>query len=112
MATELLLFTQCTSFQALLEEKQRARRRAREALQTRAAEELAMGNTEAAAKLEADATYTPTWFVKEYDSLSNMMMHVYKGGYWETKVTGDWDKHCTENIFELWFFLSMIYIDY
>ena len=60
-----------------------------------------MGNSEAAAKLEADATYSPVWFTKEYDSFSNSMMHVYKGGYWETKIKGDWDKHCRENIYEL-----------
>ena len=84
----------------MLEEKQRARRRKREALQAEAAELATAGNHEEAARLEKEATYTPVWFKKEYDPLSNSMMHVYKGGYWEQKKTGSWESVGLTNIFE------------
>jgi hypothetical protein len=73
-----------------LEEKQRSKRRKREALGARAAEAAAAGRSEEAARLEKEATYAPLWFRKEYDPLTNTMMHVYNGGYWEGKHRGDW----------------------
>ena len=84
--------------QMLLEEKQRARRRKREALQAEATEQAAAGNHEAAARLEREASCLPTWFKKEYDPISNTMMHVYKGGYWEAKLRQDWGD--LPNVFE------------
>ncbi|XP_064391969.1 oxysterol-binding protein 1-like isoform X2 [Halichondria panicea] len=75
-----------------LEEKQRAKRRKREALAAQAAKASARGDVEEAERLKEEATYKPVWFSKEYDPLTNTMMHVYKGGYWEAKQTGDWDK--------------------
>lgn len=75
-----------------LEEKQRAKRRKREAAGAKAAEAAAMGNHEEAARLEKEAAYSPMWFQKEYDPLTNTMMHVYKGGYWEGKLKGDWGR--------------------
>lgn len=76
--------------QIRLEEKQRAKRRKREAAASKAAEAAAMGNLEEAERLEKEANYSPFWFNKEYDPLSNTMMHVYKGGYWEAKERGNW----------------------
>ena len=76
--------------QLRLEEKQRAKRRRREAAAARAAQAAATGDLEVATQLEREATYSPTWFHKEYDSVTNAMMHVYKGGYWEGKRSGDW----------------------
>ena len=83
----------------LLEEKQRARRRKREALQAKAAEASAAGNHSEAERLEKEATYSPAWFQKEYDAYSNTMLHVYKGGYWEGKAKGDFGREFV-NIFE------------
>ncbi len=80
------------SLQLRLEEKQRAKRRKREALAAQAAKASARGDVEEAERLKEEATYKPVWFSKEYDPLTNTMMHVYKGGYWEAKQTGDWDK--------------------
>lgn len=74
-----------------LEEKQRAKRRKREAAAAAAAEAAANGNQEEATRLEKEATYSPVWFQKEYDPLTNSMMYVYKGGYWEGKMKGSWD---------------------
>lgn len=79
-------------FQVRLEEKQRAKRRKREALASKAAEAAAAGNHEEAKRLEKQTMITPTWFKKEYDHLTNSMLHVYKGGYWETKQKGSWDE--------------------
>ena len=79
--------------QVRLEEKQRARRRKREALAKQAAEAASMGDVEEAERLKEEATYKPKWFSKEYDPLTNTMIHVYKGGYWEAKQTGDWSKY-------------------
>ena len=76
--------------QLRLEEKQRAKRRKREAAAAKAAEAAANGDHEEAARLEKEASYSPRWFQKEYDPLTNTMMHVYKGGYWEQKLRGDW----------------------
>ena len=84
----------------MLEEKQRARRRKREALQAEAAEAAANGNTEEAARLEKEATYHPVWFEKEYDPYSNNMMHVYRGGYWECKKRNGWIEMSLIDIFE------------
>lgn len=75
-----------------LEEKQRVRRRKREAVAAKAAEAAAAGNMEEAERLEKASTITPVWFSKDYDHLTNTMMHVYKGGYWEAKATGNWDQ--------------------
>ena len=76
--------------QVRLEEKQRAKRRKREAAAAKAAEAAAVGNHEEAARLEKEGSYSPLWFHKEYDPLTNTMAHVYKGGYWEGKLKGDW----------------------
>ena len=78
------------SSQLRLEEQQRARRRKREAAAAKAAEAVANGNHEEAARFEKEATYSPRWFKKEFDPLTQTMMHVYKGGYWEAKLRGDW----------------------
>ena len=61
---------------------------------------MSLGNPEEAEVLEKEAMYQPTWFRKEYDPYLNLMLHVYKGGYWETKENGDWDKLKLTNIFE------------
>lgn len=73
-----------------MEEKQRAKRRKREAMAAKAAEAAAAGCSDEAAKLEKESTYSSLWFSKEYDPLTNSMMHIYKGGYWEGKLKGDW----------------------
>lgn len=78
--------------QLRLEEKQRAKRKLREAAAARMAQAASAGNHELAAELEKEATYTPVWFEKEYDPLTNQMMHVYRGGYWEAKSAGDWGR--------------------
>ena len=78
------------SSQLRLEEQQRARRHKREAAATKAAQVVANGNHEEAARFEKEATYTPRWFKKEFDPLTQTMMHVYKGGYREAKLRGDW----------------------
>ena len=78
--------------QIRLEEKQRAKRRIREAAAAKAAEAAAAGNQEEATQLEKESTYLPVWFHKEYDPLTNTMMHVYKGGYWEGKLKGSWER--------------------
>ena len=62
-----------------LEEKQRARRRTREAEAESAKKE---------GRLYED--YKPLWFEKVLDDLSGLEMHVYKGGYWEAKEKQDW----------------------
>ena len=79
-----------TPSQLHLEEQQRTRRHKREAAATKAAQAVANGNHEEAARFEKEATYTPRWFKKEFDPLTQTMMHVYKGGYWEAKLRGDW----------------------
>ena len=75
-----------------LEEKQRAKRKKREAAASKAAKAAASGNHEEVERLEKEATYSPMWFKKEYDPLTNCMLHVYQGGYWEAKERGDWDQ--------------------
>ncbi len=67
------------------------KRRKREVAAAAAAEAAANGHQEEATRLEKESTYTPLWFQKEYDSLTNTMMYVYKGGYWEGKLKGGWD---------------------
>ena len=93
MHSQLALLTHahntCTP-QLRLEEQQRARRRKRELVAAKAAEAVASGDHEEAARLEKEATYAPRWFRKEFDPLTSTMMHVYKGGYWEAKLRGDW----------------------
>lgn len=85
--------------QVRLEEKQRAKRRKREAAASKAAEAAAAGNLEEAEQLEKEANYSPFWFKKEYDPLTNTMLHVYKGGYWEAKEKGTWDQLNLPDIF-------------
>ena len=75
-----------------LEEKQRAKRKKQEAAASKAAKATASGNHEEAQRLEREATYSPVWFKKEYDPLTNSMMHVFQGGYWEAKQKGNWDE--------------------
>lgn len=58
----------------------------------KAAAAAAAGNHEEADELEKESTYSPVWFKKEYDPLTNTMMHVYQGGYWEGKAKGDWGR--------------------
>ena len=74
--------------QVRLEEKQRAKRRKHEAAAAKAAQAVAAGDHEEATRLEREATYSPMWFQKEYDSVTNTMMHVYKGGYWRGSTVG------------------------
>ena len=84
----------------MLEEKQRERRRKREAIQIQAAEAASLGNHEEAKRLEKEAAYTPTWFHKEFDPYSNTMLYVYNGGYWECKEKREWMKLSLTDIFE------------
>ena len=58
---------------------------------SKAAEAAATGNMEEAEQMKKASSICPTWFSKEYDQYTNTMMHVYKGGYWETKASGSWD---------------------
>jgi AAA+ ATPase superfamily predicted ATPase len=62
-----------------LEEKQRTKRREREA-------EAVLAKR--AGRLYED--YKPVWFEKVYDEMSDLEIHVYKGGYWEAKEKQDW----------------------
>ncbi|CAB3985242.1 Hypothetical predicted protein [Paramuricea clavata] len=62
-----------------LEEKQRAKRREREA-------EAELAKREG--RVYED--YKPVWFEKVYDEMSDLEIHVYKGGYWEAKEKQDW----------------------
>ena len=82
-----------------LEDKQRARRRKREAIAAKAAEAAAAGNMEEAESLKKASSIIPWWFSKEYDNLTNTMMHVYKGGYWEAKAEGSWGQLDLPDIF-------------
>jgi len=64
-----------------LEEKQRAKRREREAEEAAAAQE---GRT-----LDP---YRPTWFARTKDAQNGeKMIHAYSGGYWEAKLAQNWD---------------------
>ena len=63
-------------------------RHRREEAAARAAQAAADGDLEEATRLERASTYSPLWFHKEYDSVTNSMMHVYRGGYWEAKYRG------------------------
>lgn len=85
--------------QVKLEEKQRARRRKREAMATKAAEAAAAGNMEEAERLKKASSISPYWFSKEYDACTNTMMHIYKGGYWEAKASKSWDHLNLPDIF-------------
>ena len=67
--------------QVRLEEKQRSKRRDREAREAVAAQE---GRT-----LEP---YQPTWFRRVKDSQNGeRLIHAYSGGYWEAKQAQTWD---------------------
>lgn len=82
-----------------LEEKQRGRRRKREVMAAKAAEAAAAGNMEEAERLEKASSVSPVWFTKEFDPLTNSMMHIYKGGYWEAKAKENWDELNLPSIF-------------
>jgi hypothetical protein len=69
-----------------IEDKQRAWRRRRE-------QETAEASTEGIV-LEG---YKPVWFEQIVDELTETPMHVYKGGYWEDKVKGDFS--CCPDIY-------------
>ena len=71
-----------------LEEKQRARRREREARLTK---EWTSAGHKDKPPLGPDAGWTATWFKKEVDPLTNLPTHTYKGGYWEMKKGGEWN---------------------
>lgn len=76
---ELGKWDEANTTKGRLEEKQRAKRRIREA------------EAEAAKKEgRLFEEYKPVWFDKVFDELSNMDIHVYKGGYWEAKEKQDW----------------------
>ncbi|XP_076452953.1 oxysterol-binding protein 1-like isoform X2 [Babylonia areolata] len=64
----------------LLEEKQRAARRQREA----EAEKLKSQGLE-------NRVYQPTWFRKEVDPVTGNLQHVFTGKYWDTKSKQQWD---------------------
>ncbi|KAM7419505.1 hypothetical protein PAMA_016563 [Pampus argenteus] len=66
-----------------LEEKQRTTRREREREAVKAA-----GSPEEGAHQD---NHQALWFEKIDDSVSGETLHVYKGGYWETKDSGSWD---------------------
>ena len=70
-----------------LEEKQRARRRQREA---DFAKELATGGAKEKPQSGGDAGWKPVWFKREMDPLTNILTYIYKGGYWEKKKQQDW----------------------
>ncbi len=78
---------------------QRARRKKREVLAAEAAAAAASGDVEEAERLEKESTINPVWFTKEYDHLTNTMMHVYKGRYWEAKQERKWDELNVPKIF-------------
>lgn len=64
-----------------LEEKQRLKRRAREA------------EAEAAAdKGSPYPPYEPIWFAREREEGTDNVIHVYKGTYWEHKRNQDWSQ--------------------
>ena len=65
----------------------------------KAAEAATAGNMGEAERLEKASAISPVWFSKEYDATTNGMMHVYKGGYWETKAKGNWDELNLPSIF-------------
>ncbi|CAM9337687.1 unnamed protein product [Lampetra planeri] len=66
-----------------LEEKQRTTRRERE----RDAVKVSNSPEEGAHQ----DNYQALWFEKIDDPVSGETLHVYKGGYWETKDNGSWD---------------------
>ncbi|XP_037620512.1 oxysterol-binding protein 1-like isoform X3 [Sebastes umbrosus] len=82
-----------------LEEKQRIVRREREREAVKAAsspEEADAVETGTEAHEVSDESahsdnYQSMWFEKLDDPVSGETLHVYKGGYWETKDQGDWD---------------------
>ena len=65
----------------------------------KAAEAAAAGRMEEAEDLKTASSIIPKWFSKEYDHLTNTMMHVYKGGYWEAKAAGNWQQLDLPDIF-------------
>ncbi|XP_077381037.1 oxysterol-binding protein 1-like isoform X2 [Festucalex cinctus] len=80
-----------------LEEKQRTARREREREVAKAAstpEEASSqdSNSDSPLKTVHPDNYQALWFEKVDDPVSGETMHVYKGGYWETKDSGSgWD---------------------
>lgn len=64
-----------------LEEKQRTKRREREAEAEEAAKEG-----------RPYPPYEPLWFKKQQDDNTENLVHVYKGDYWESKKRKDWSK--------------------
>lgn len=64
-----------------LEEKQRAKRRAREAEAEQAAKEG-----------RPYPPYEPVWFTKQQDDNSENLVHVYNGKYWDCKKRNDWSQ--------------------
>lgn len=92
MYTNLTLPFLSLSWKVRLEEKQRTKRRKREAAGNKATEAFEAGNIEEAERLKEEASIQPVWFTKKYDPLTNTMYHVYNGGYWEAKEEGDWSK--------------------
>ena len=85
--------------QVKLEEKQRVRRRKREALAQKAAAAIAANKMEEAEQLKEASSISPVWFSKEFDPKTNTMVHVYKGGYWEAKAAGNWKQFNLPDIF-------------
>ncbi|XP_015787070.1 oxysterol-binding protein 2 [Tetranychus urticae] len=71
---------EANQIKGLLEEKQRKVRRKRE---------------EEAANLDADVAYSPTWFKRQTDPITNNPVHIYAGDYWQCKQNLDWSK-CPE----------------
>lgn len=67
-----------------MEEKQRTKRREREAEAEKAAKEG-----------RPYPPYEPVWFKKQQDETSDGLVHVYRGDYWECKQKGDWSR-CPE----------------
>ncbi|XP_046841435.1 oxysterol-binding protein 1-like isoform X2 [Xenia sp. Carnegie-2017] len=76
---ELGKWDEANSAKGRLEEKQRAKRREREA-------EAELAKREG----RVFEDYKPVWFEKVHDELSGLEIHVYKGGYWEAKEKQDW----------------------
>jgi hypothetical protein len=73
-------FDEANKTKVALEEAQRARRRAWEAI--------------------PDFEYTPRWFVKSTDPDSGTPIWHYQGGYWEARSKGEWGD-CLDQIYSL-----------
>ena len=79
-----------------LEERQRKKRKEREAMIERAMERGTVDFADTAGKVvltgERIAEVEPTWFEKIQDELTQSVIHVYKGEYWNKKEAQDWSK--------------------